>query len=92
MRNTVTCLVPGTENRSLGKQKFAPLLEYMKNPHWDISPLVKHKLHPLLANRKISPGENTSLSHNSNQYQTYQKNTKSSNAVVIEKHKLQLFL
>jgi hypothetical protein len=56
MRNTVKCIVPGTENRSLGKQKFAPLLEYMKNPHWDIPPLVKPKLEPLLAHRKTLLG------------------------------------
>jgi len=68
MRNTVKCIVPGTENRSFWGKKFVPLLEYMKNPHWDIPPLVKPKLEPPLACRKTSNGENTSLSQNSNQY------------------------
>jgi hypothetical protein len=52
----------------MGKTNFSPLSEYIKNPHWDIPPHVKPKLEPLLAHRKISLGENTSLSQNSNQY------------------------
>jgi hypothetical protein len=68
MRNIVTCIVPGIENRSYGEKKFAPLLEYMKNPHWDIPPLVKPKPEPLLAQRKTSLGKNTSLIQYSNQY------------------------
>jgi len=59
-------LFQALETDHLGGKKSAPLLEYMKNPHWDIPPLVKPKIEPPLAHRKTPLGENTSLSQNSN--------------------------
>jgi len=72
MRNIVTCIVPGTKNRSYGGKKFCTTAGTQENITWG-----KHITHSVL---QPIP------------FLTYWKNTKSSTAVVKEKHKLQLFL
>ena len=69
VRKIVKCIVTDTKKLIIWeKPKLAPLPDYMKNPLWDIPPLVKPKTEPVLAYRKTSLGENTSLSQNTNQY------------------------
>jgi len=94
MRNIVTCIVPGTENRSYGGKKICTTARIHEKSTLGYPNTCKTQNRATAGTQEnITWGKH--ITHSVLQpipFLTYWKNTKSSTAVLKEKHKLQLFL
>ena len=94
MRNTVKCIVPGTENQLFGGKKNCTTVRIYGKFTLGYPTTFKTQTRATAGTQEITTWgkHNTQSELQPTPFLTYWKNTKSSIAVVKEKHKLRLFL